>query len=741
MAFVNLRPALLTVLGVCLLARSAVRRAGRQGRAVSVRAQSDHRQRAAGNQGQDRGRRQEPAGSIRWLFDFNYDGQPSASSNFSPCPDLSDFIRGLPSRGSDPNYPKVKTIAFVSNEVAQHTVLPVLACHDLIMSSALNDEKKPRARIGDIFRGEEQPLARKRILEAYDELARENNLGDLVKRLMDKDLVLHKARTRIGSGDVSLYVSAATLANWKREGKPFTLENVDVRAGSATFDAEQCRALGLCQSFYNSRAEIARVGPVAPQPGRELARRPHPRRLAHRGEGHHQQGQPRFARAAHSRGPSARGPTSSSCSSKFPAAILPTSLPGQMAERPERRERAADPDRRLGSARSVAGLPPRSWPSAARRSSWPSPPCWAILTICRRPRPNLRPNVFFRPADEAERWQMLKPLVANRGYPPLLFEATLDSTLVLYRVVSKSDPSDKRLMTESDFETDQNSAKPQWDRLGLVAPGGQPFKITASLAREFGVAEPGLDASSAEAVYNYLGVETSQVRVARDDWLDRVAEFFRVPLVNFLLVMLGIIGLILEMKMPGTTVPGVISALCFVLFFWSYSFVGEFTMLAILLFILGVILVGVEIFVLPGFGFTGISGVLLIIVSLGVVTLERWPRRPRSGPACWGPSARSAQSGRGRAGRDLVAWYLPSIPYANRLVLQPPGEDVAAHEPAVPLALLGAIGVATTSLRPAGTAQFGDDFHDVIAEGDFVNPGLRVQVIEIEGTRIVVKEI
>ena len=56
-------------------------------------------------------------------------------------------------------------------------------------------------------------------------------------------------------------------------------------------------------------------------------------------------------------------------------------------------------------------------------------------------------------------------------------------------------------------------------------------------------------------------------------------------------------------------------------------------------------------------------------------------------------------------------------------------------------ALLGAIGVAATTLRPAGKARFGDEYLDVIAEGDYVNPGSRVQVIEIEGNRIVVKEV
>jgi membrane-bound serine protease (ClpP class) len=56
-------------------------------------------------------------------------------------------------------------------------------------------------------------------------------------------------------------------------------------------------------------------------------------------------------------------------------------------------------------------------------------------------------------------------------------------------------------------------------------------------------------------------------------------------------------------------------------------------------------------------------------------------------------------------------------------------------------ALLGAIGVAATPLRPAGKVKFGDDYIDVVAEGSYVPPGARVQVIEIEGYRIVVKEV
>src|SRR5262249_12734237 len=94
----------------------------------------------------------------------------------------------------------------------------------------------------------------------------------------------------------------------------------------------------------------------------------------------------------------------------------------------------------------------------------------------------------------------------------------------------------------------------------------------------------------------------------------------------------------------------------------------------------------------------------------------------------------------------MLARYLPSIPFANRLILKPqteeemPEEPLASQQPEL-AALLGAIGVAATPLGPAGKAQFGDDFIDVVAEGSFVQPGSRVQVVEIEGHRIVVKEV
>jgi hypothetical protein len=93
-----------------------------------------------------------------------------------------------------------------------------------------------------------------------------------------------------------------------------------------------------------------------------------------------------------------------------------------------------------------------------------------------------------------------------------------------------------------------------------------------------------------------------------------------------------------------------------------------------------------------------------------------------------------------------IAKFLPKVPYANRLMLSPPPEHAVGSAAALPGAseaaeLLGAVGTSNTSLRPAGVVRFGDKFVDVVSDGAFVPAGTRVQVVAVEGTRIVVKEV
>ena len=245
----------------------------------------------------------------------------------------------------------------------------------------------------------------------------------------------------------------------------------------------------------------------------------------------------------------------------------------------------------------------------------------------------------------------------------------------------------------------------------------------------------------------FRSVDPAKVPAMGTDWLNDLVNFLVNPYTRVVLVMLGITCLILELKMPGVVAPGCISAICFVLFFWAYSFVGEFTLLAILLFLLGLVFLGIEVFVVPGLGFSGVAGAVLMSVGLLLVTLEHWPTNQDEWTQL-GSTFGTLAIGIGLAviGAVALTWSLPNIPFLNKMVLKPPSAEVEhamsmsmSHSGAVDL--LGAMGVAVTPLRPSGKAQFGGQFLDVIAEGDYVAPGGRVQVIELEGTRIVVKEV
>src|SRR5208282_4703737 len=145
----------------------------------------------------------------------------------------------------------------------------------------------------------------------------------------------------------------------------------------------------------------------------------------------------------------------------------------------------------------------------------------------------------------------------------------------------------------------------------------------------------------------------------------------------------------------------------------------------------------------------GVVGAVLVVGSLVLVTYNT---QHESLQRAWSFQTTLAAFSAGLVGAVVsalvLASYLPQIPYVNRLILKPqadrdeePGEEgVASPAPAL-AALLGSVGVAVSPLRPAGKVQFGTNLVDVVAEGGYVEPGMHVQVVEIEGNRVVVKEV
>src|SRR5438876_8054880 len=126
------------------------------------------------------------------VFDFNPHGKPSGTINPFPCLQLQAFITRL-SLGQVPKCPNVLTVAYVSNEVTDHTVLPVLACREIAMSSS--------GKIGNVLGRQDQALP-KAVKQAYDDVAKRWNIPDLLPKLMEpsKELSLVDVEQAQGLG-------------------------------------------------------------------------------------------------------------------------------------------------------------------------------------------------------------------------------------------------------------------------------------------------------------------------------------------------------------------------------------------------------------------------------------------------------------------------------------------------------------------------------------------------------------
>jgi membrane-bound ClpP family serine protease len=347
-----------------------------------------------------------------------------------------------------------------------------------------------------------------------------------------------------------------------------------------------------------------------------------------------------------------------------------------------------------------------------------------------------------KPGDIEPTLASVRELAESQGYPGILIDGMFKKDLEIVRATEKNNKLISRLMSREEFEKD----KANWNDNSTIKPKGQLLKLPATRAAELGLARHLTESTDPRDVaINLYG--SKDLKDLEPGWLDRFAEFLRLPIVTVLLVVIGFTGLILELKVPGLTVPGIVSALCFILVFWSQSrFSGQTFVLALLLFLLGLVLVGIEIFVLPGFGACGIFGVLCMLAGLGLVTLERVPETVAEWGVLGVKVSQYLFAMMGAMGLSfLIAQFLPKMPYANRLVLTAPiesGDGVSSLPGAVEAAeLLGAIGTTNTTLRPAGVVRIGDQFVDVVSDGGFIPAGTRVQVIQVAGTRIVVKEV
>jgi membrane-bound serine protease (ClpP class) len=218
-----------------------------------------------------------------------------------------------------------------------------------------------------------------------------------------------------------------------------------------------------------------------------------------------------------------------------------------------------------------------------------------------------------------------------------------------------------------------------------------------------------------------------------------------------LLLLVGILGAYLEFKIPGVTWPGVISAICFALFFLGHYLAGLAGWEVVALFVLGMVLVLIEILFFAHTTIVfGVLGVFLMLASLLWAMIDRYPGQNffPTGKMLAMPLLNMFIAIVGSfIIIALLARYLPRTSIYRRFALMdsnPPGPSLAGmpRQFATALALApGTQGTAITVLRPSGKARFADRVIDVVTEGEFIAPQTPVTVIQTDGMRVVVKSV
>ncbi len=334
-------------------------------------------------------------------------------------------------------------------------------------------------------------------------------------------------------------------------------------------------------------------------------------------------------------------------------------------------------------------------------------------------------------------------LAEMKGHPPAVARAMVDPATVLYSAKDANTQASCFVLKE------QIDAEPaRYTELEVRKEAGHPLTVEADDAVKYGM---GQVVNDVEEFKSFYGLRGKAIRVDGPTWVDTLVTVLTDPFVSWLLLFIGLFMLVLELKLPGIGLPAIASCLAFLLFFWSHYLSGTADQLEIILFLVGMIFLALELFVFPGFGVFGMSGILLVLSSIVMASHTFiWPTHDSEYRDMGFTLMQIALAMAAVAGGAVVfARYFPSMPFLNRLVLKPePWTAVGSEDPAAkPLMdgyeslafLIGETGRTTTVLRPSGKARFGELLVDVTGDSFFIEPDSLVEVIDVQGTKVIVK--
>lgn len=267
--------------------------------------------------------------------------------------------------------------------------------------------------------------------------------------------------------------------------------------------------------------------------------------------------------------------------------------------------------------------------------------------------------------------------------------------------------------------------------------------LTATEAMNVGYCD-GIAENTTEIATKYLHLDNYKIETYNPTVFDHIKDFLMNGIVQSILIMVIIGGIYMEIKTPGIGLPAAVAITAALLYFAPLYMDGYAQNWEIILFVIGLILIAFEIFVIPGFGIAGISGILLVAAGLflslvGNVDLD-FEGVPQSQLV---NSALTVSIGMIMS-VILIVFLISRIGKKGSMfehVALVSDQEGFISVPEEPKQMIGKIGIAATILRPSGKIIIDNQYFDAVAQQGYIDKGIKIKVLKYENSQLYVVEI
>lgn len=331
-----------------------------------------------------------------------------------------------------------------------------------------------------------------------------------------------------------------------------------------------------------------------------------------------------------------------------------------------------------------------------------------------------------------------RALAKRNGYPQPLAEAMVTADMVVYEL--EAGDGKRRYLDARAYQDLSQAQKDAFISKKTVVAEGELLTMDDVEARQLGFSK--MTVSDIPAMLEKMGIRDYQRLRIEESWSETLVRM--ITAIAPVLMMIGLAALYTELQAPGFGVPGIVGILCLTLVFGGQYLVGLADHTELLILLLGVVLMGFELFVIPGFGIAGIAGMVCIALGM-VLALQNFVLPDPELP--WQRELLFANLF--KVFFAIIGAFIASLLFMRyifpRLSVVVSGPYLAAdlkgshawEADAIGLQK-GDRGVAATYLRPSGKMQTGTEVFDVITEGEFIEKGAAIKVHDIRGNRIIV---